>query len=159
MTLFELAEQLLAIRYVYENDEQITPAMLEAAELDVQQKIKNYCIVIKEITAERKAVQALKAQLYAREKALTKNLEFMKETLTNIQTELGLRKVEVEGHRSSFRKKPASAKVVDENAIPDQFKKVEVTYMKQKALDFFRLTGEVPEGFEIDETGEYIHVS
>lgn len=159
MTLFELSEQLKAVRDVYENDETITPEMLETAELDVKQKTKNYCIVIKEITTEKKAVRALKSELYAREKALGNNLDFMKETLTSIQRELGMKKVEVDGHRSSFRKKPASVQVVDENAISDEFKKVEVTIKKKEVMDLYRLTGEVAEGFEIDDTGEYIHVS
>ena len=159
MTLFELAEQLKAVREAYENDETITDEMLQAAELDVKQKIKNYCIVIKEIKAEKKAVASLKSELYAREKALSRNLDFMKHTLTNIQTELGLKKVEVDGHRSAFRKNPASVKIIDENVISDEFKKVETTIMKQPVMDLYRLTGEVPEGFEIDDTGEYIHVS
>ena len=159
MTLFELAEQLKAVREAYENDESITPEMLQAAELDVEQKIKNYCIVIKEIKAEQNAVKALKGKLYAREKSLVRNLDFMKDNLTNIQRELGLKKVQVEGHRSGFRKKPASVKVVDETAIHDDYKRVEISYHKQAVMDLYKLTGEVAEGFEIDDTGEYIHVS
>ena len=159
MTLFDLAEELIALREAYENDEPITPEMLDVAEMDVKEKIRNYCIIIKEIKAERQAVQHMKHGLIARERSLTNNLEFLLQTLHNVQDKLGIKKVNVDGHRASLCKKPAGVNIVDENAVADAFRKVTIEFRKAEAIRHFKDTGELPDGFELKDTETYVRVS
>ena len=159
MTLFDLAQELLALRDAYENDEPITPEMLDVAEMDVKEKIRNYCIVIKEIKAEREAVTHMKHALITRERALTNNLEFLLQTLHAVQNELGIKKVNVDGHRASLCNKPAGVNIVDENAVTDAFRKVTVEFRKADAIRHFKETGELPDGFALKDSETYVRVS
>ena len=159
MTLFDLAEELIALREAYENDEPITADMLEVAEMDVKEKIRNYCIIIKEIKAERQAVQNMRQALVTRERSLTNNLEFLMQTLHNVQSELGIKKVNIDGHRASLCQKPAGVNIVDETAVADAFRKVTIEFRKADAIRHFKETGELPEGFELKDTETYVRVS
>ena len=159
MTLFDLAEELIALREAYENDEPITPEMLEVAKMDVKEKIRNYCIVIKEIKAEREAVQNMRQALVSRERSLTNNLEFLLHTLHNVQSELGIKKVNVDGHRASLCRKPAGVNIVNEAAVADAFRKVTIEFRKAEAIRHFKETGELPDGFKMKENETYVRVS
>lgn len=161
MTLFELAEECRILRDLYQSDKEITAEMVELAELDLKEKIRNYCIIIKEIKAERAAVKDQREKLAARERSLTNNLEFLLKTLHNVQLELDLKKVTVDGHRSTITKKADGVRVVDEEAIDDEFKRVDVTVKIQKneAMRVFRETQKMPEGFELKDEETYVRVS
>lgn len=159
MKLFDLAENLKAVRTAYENDELITADMLACAEMDVKEKIRNYCIVVKEIKAEREAVKEAKRQLNARENALTRNLETLLGTLHNVQSELGIKNVNVDGHRSTLCRKTTGVTVTEPDDVTEEFTRTVVSYCLREALQTFKDTGTLPKGFQLKNEETYIRVS
>ena len=159
MKLFDLAEDLKYLRDVYQNDEAITDEMLQQAEMNVESKIRTYCILIKEMKAEQKAVSDQKRKLDDRRIAIGNNIDKVLGVLHNVQTELGLKTVTVDGHRSTLTAKAPALIIENEDDIPDEFIVNKRIVAKQLAKENFKETGEVPEGFTL-KTGEtYIRVS
>ena len=108
MDLYHLAEDVKFLRDAYQNDERITEKMLQQAEMNVEAKIRTYCILIKEMKAEQKAVSDQKRKLDGRRIALSNNIDKVLGVLHNVQTELGMKTVTVDGHRSTLTAKPIS---------------------------------------------------
>lgn len=159
MILYELAEELLYLRDAYQNDESITDDMLMRAEIALEQQVKSYCILVKEIKAEENAIADQKRKLTSRQSSLAGNREKILGALHNIQTEVNMPKVSVDGHRSSIVKKPRSITIEDESLIPDKYIQTKISYNRALVKSELKETGEVAEGFGLSEPETYIKVS
>ena len=108
MELFELADEFLHLRHAYQNDEDIDDAMLKQAEERLDEQVKAYCILVKEIKAEEKALADQKRKISERQSYLANNRERILGALHNIQTTIDKPKVSIDGHRSTVCKRPRS---------------------------------------------------
>lgn len=74
-----------------------------------------------------------------------------KEYVKNNMQILGINKIETEIGTISMAKSPASVEIIDEEKIPDEYKKIiqEIKIDKKAILNNFKETGEIIEGVKI----------
>ena len=159
MKLFDLADEFLHLRYAYQNDEDIDEDMLKQAEERLEEQVKAYCIIVKEIKAEEKALADQKRKISERQVSLTKNRNRLLGALHNIQTAVGKPKVSIDGHRSNICKKPRSVTIENEDLIGDDYVVVKTSFNKDLVKKQLKETGEIPEGFGLSKPETYIRVS
>lgn len=106
--------------------------------------VKNENVLIDVIDIEIKRLQDMK-------KAKQNGLDNFKKYVKENMEKLGLSKVETEIGTLSIAKSPISVEIVDEDKIPNKFKKIiqETKVDKTAIKDYFKETGEIVQGVNI----------
>ena len=106
--------------------------------------VKNENALVDAIDTEIKRLQDMK-------KAKQNRLDNFKKYVKENMEKLGLSKVETEIGTLSIAKSPVSVEIVDEDKIPNKFKKIiqETKVDKTAIKDYFKETGEIVEGVNI----------
>ena len=159
MEIYDLPDEFLHLRDAYQWDENIDDAMLKQIEERLDDQIKAYCILVKEIKAEEKALADQKRKITQRQSSLASNRERLLGALHNIQTAVNKPKVSIDGHRSTVCKKPRSITIEDESLISEKYKNIAVSYNKALVKTEMKETGEVAEGFGLSKPETYVRVS
>lgn len=111
-----------------ETGEIIDPELLDALQMERQQKIENVALWIKNLAADAVAYKAEKEAFAEREKAATKKLESLKNWLTQA---LEGQKFTTGRCAVTFRKSEA-VEIVSEEAIPQEYLTEKITYSPNK---------------------------
>ena len=127
MTLYELTEEVYRLYEFAEDpevDEEVFRDTLEALQGDIEVKAEAYGKVIKQMEADRKAIEAEIERLTARKERLVKSTATMKERLQQAFTALNVQKLKTDLFTFYIQKNPVSVVVDDPDAVPDEFFKV-----------------------------------
>ena len=153
LSLYELtSEHRLICEAIEEAGGEITPeieAMLAINEENFLTKAEGYAEIFAKYTQMAENAKARKAQLDTVQKIAENAVKRMKERIAQAMEEYNLPKVEVGLHKISFRTRHA-VEIIDEVAIPNQYKKVAVSVDK-KALREDLMAGILVEGAELKE--------
>lgn len=153
ISLYDLtSEHRLICDAIEEAGGEITPeieAMLAINEENFLTKAEGYAEIIAKYTILAENAKTRKAQCERVQKIAENTVKRMKERIAQAMEEYGLQKVECGLHKFCLRSSQV-VEITDEVAIPNHYKKVEVSVDK-KALRADLMTGVVIEGAELKE--------
>lgn len=117
---------------------------LQVKSNDIIGYYKNESALLDGIKTEIERLRTYKAMVEGR---IDRYKDYVK---NNMQT-LGINKIETEIGTISIAKSPASVEIIDEEKIPDEYKKIiqEIKIDKKAILSNFKETGEIIEGVKI----------
>lgn len=157
LRLYEIPARLRDIEEaIAEAEGEITPeveAELEALEETFERKVEYLALLSREARAEAKAVKEEEDRLAARRKAAENRERRLKEYAQHCMEAAGIDRVE--GERAKVRLQKSPPKVTwmgEEDAIPEEFRRVEVKPDLQLCRDRLKSGAELPEGFVVTES-------
>ena len=132
---------------------------LAALEIEFDDKIENCVAYLKNLRAEEEALSAEIKRLTARRNATRNKDESLKSyTLTEIEL-AGRLGVQVGVHKARLAKSQDAVIVLDENEVPDEFVKTERKVQKREILKWYKETGEILDGIEIETNRKHLRIS
>ena len=143
MTLYEIDRQILnAIEYGCdpETGEIIDAAALDALEMAKEEKTENIILLIKDLTAENKAISEEEQALAKRRRAGENRVEWLKNYL---MASLEGEKFKTPRCSASYRK-TASVSIIDESAIPSEYIRTKTEPNKMAIKDALKAGETVP---------------
>lgn len=155
-TLYELTENIQRIYQEIENGS-FTAEMIsikEIGESDIKSKILDYGRLIIELESETEAIKAELKRLSKRKAIREKAIEDMKTGLENCMGKLELKTVKDTTVTVLRRKKPDQLEIVNEDLIPDRFKKSTLEF-EEGALDtmsWLDIQGQFGDKVTLEET-------
>lgn len=132
-TLYELAGQFNHVAEMLvdeEIDQEVIIHTLESIDAAIEEKADNYAKLIKNQESDSKGIADEIKRLQARKQAKDNNIKNMKLSLQNAMNEIGKTKFKTELFSFNIQKNPVKVDIVDENLIPDEFKKIKIEYDK-----------------------------
>lgn len=132
MQLYQLTENYNNLLELLENeevDQEVLKESLDQVKEDINSKVENTALVIKSIDADIKTLDEEIKRLTARKKALERNVSNLKACLLDNMNLSGINKVKGKLITTSIRKSE-SVNIIDEKAIPSDFKKIEYKISK-----------------------------
>lgn len=153
--LYELTEMYQNISNLIEEDadnETLEKALDEITD-NIQIKAENMAKLIKSIEGNINALKDEEKRLQAKRKALENKVVSIKRYLEEQLKVMGLNKVQGNLFTVSIQKNPQSVNILNEDLIPEQFKKVvTTTKIDRKELLAALKEGQEIEGAEIKQT-------
>ena len=143
MTLFEINQQIInAIEFGCdpETGEIIDAAALDALEMAKEEKTENIILLIKDLTAENKAISEEEQALAKRRRAGENRVEWLKNYL---MASLDGEKFKTPRCSASYRK-TASVSIIDESAIPSEYIRTKTEPNKMAIKDALKAGETVP---------------
>lgn len=131
-TLYELSAQFNQVVEMLSEDE-FNPAVidtLEAIDMAIEDKADNYARLIKNQESNSKGIAEEIKRLQARKQSIDNSVKNMKLSLQNAMNEIGKTKFKTNLFSFNIQKNPISVNIVDENLIPDEFKKIKIEFDK-----------------------------
>lgn len=128
MNLYKIANQyqeILSNTFDQETGEinENAVALLEMAEHKVEEKGIAVASYIKNLDAERKAIEDAKKAMADREKALERRVEWLTNYLQSNMERCGINEIKSPYFGIKLKKCPLSVDIQDENIIPNDYKK------------------------------------
>jgi hypothetical protein len=150
MNLYKIANQyqeILSNTFDQETGEinENAVALLEMAEHKVEEKGIAVASYIKNLDAERKAIEDAKKSMADREKALERRVEWLTNYLQSNMERCGISEIKSPYFAIKLKKCPLSVNVEDENIIPSSYKKVKETI----SIDKLKIKEEILAGVVI----------
>lgn len=127
MTLYELTEELYRLYEFAEDpeiDEEVFRDTLEALQGDIEVKADGYGKVIRQLDADKKALDAEIERLTARKTAIDNRKKVMTEALYQAFKALDTQKLKTDLFTFYIQKNPVSVVIDDPEGVPDEFYKV-----------------------------------
>ena len=148
------------------NDEMENPATpeqirdnLTALGLEFDEKLENCLAYCKNLKAEEDAIADEIRRLTARKKALQNKQASIKEyTLAEIEATERMG-ITAGIHKGTIAKSRDAVVVLDEHAVPDRFVEIITKVDKREILDWYKRTGEIVAGTEIETDRRHLRVS
>ena len=132
---------------------------LAALEIEFDDKIENCIAYLKNLRAEEEALSAEIKRLTARRNATRNKDESLKSyTLAEI-TLAGRLGVQVGVHKAKLAKSQDAVIVIDENKVPDFYVKIERKVQKREILQWYKETGEILDGIDIETDRKHLRIS
>lgn len=131
-TLYELTGKFNQVAEMLTEDE-FNPAVidtLESLDLAIEDKADGYARLIKNQEADSKGIAEEIKRLQARKQAIDNSIKNMKLSLQNAMIEIGKTKFKTDLFSFNIQKNPAKVEIVNEELIPDQFKKIKIEFDK-----------------------------
>ena len=126
----------------------------------LQQKSQNIIGYTKNIELTIEAMKEEEARMSNNRKVLENKLTRFKQYVKECMENNGITKIETGLGTLSIAKSPASVEIVNEEAIPSEFKQEIVTVKvdKTKIKNNFKETGEIPDGVNIITTNTSLRI-
>lgn len=126
MKLYEYPKQFdaLVLEIVDDHDNVITDEMRErwnALEVEFRDKVEATAKVVKNVTAQRDALDAEGKRLRARAKTLDGKIKWLKSYIQECMTDAETDRIEGDVLTITIQNNAPSLRVLDESAIPDEF--------------------------------------
>lgn len=131
-TLYELTGKFNQVAEMLTEDE-FNPAVidtLESLDLAIEDKADGYARLIKNQEADSKGIAEEIKRLQARKQAIDNSIKNMKLSLQNAMIEIGKTKFKTDLFSFNIQKNPVKVEIVNEELIPDQFKKIKIEFDK-----------------------------
>ena len=133
-----------------ENDEEFGAMMTALDELqgELTEKADNIVRYIRNLSAEAEALKAEEAALFKKRKAAENKAERLKAYLAAQMTLCGFRELRAGLFKLRFQPTPPAIGIIDEAAIPEQYRKVKIEIDRLAIRDALKAGEEVP-GIEV----------
>lgn len=141
-TLYELTGKFNQVAEMLTEDE-FNPAVidtLESLDLAIEDKADGYARLIKNQEADSKGIAEEIKRLRTRKQAIDNSIKNMKLSLQNAMIEIGKTKFKTDLFSFNIQKDPVKVEIVNEELIPDQFKKIKIEFDKKAIKE----TGNIP---------------
>ena len=144
--------------------EEITPEdkakIEEELTMLLQQKSQNIIGYTKNIELTINAMKEEEDRIASNRKTLENKLTRFKQYVKECMENNGITKIETELGTLSIAKSPVSVEIVNEEAIPNNFKQEIITVKidKTKIKENFKETGEIPDGVNIITTNTNLRI-
>ncbi len=150
-TLYEIAwmyRQVLDMEP--ESDDEFGAMMTALDELqgELTEKADNIVKYIRNLSAEADVLKAEEAALYKKRKAAENKAERLKAYLAAQMTLCGLKELKAGLFKLRFQPTPPAISIIDEAAIPEQYRKVKIEIDRLAIRDALKAGEEVP-GIEV----------
>ncbi len=123
---------------------------LEALGGELEDKAVNVTKFLRNMEAVADAIKAAEESMAKRRKALENRVKWMKDYLKGNMEHTGISKIECPFFKLSIQKNPAAVNILDEAAIPEQFKEQVVSWKINKtAIKDAIKSGETVKGAEL----------
>jgi hypothetical protein len=106
---------------------------LESLSGELEDKAVNVAKFLRNMETMAEAIKNAEADMAKRRKALENRIQWLKTYLKDNMENCGLTKIECPYFKLSVQNNPEAVHIVDENAIPDQFKREVITWKIDKA--------------------------
>ena len=132
----------------------------EELAIQLQQKGSNIIGYTKNIELTIEAMKEEEDRISSNRKALENKLTRFKQYVKECMENNGITKIETGLGTLSIAKSPASVEIINEEAIPSEFKQEIVTIKvdKTKIKNNFKETGEIPDGVNIITTNTSLRI-
>lgn len=132
MKLYELtgAFNQIADMLEYDSENAAIIDTLESLDLAIEEKADGYAKLIRNQEASSKAFDEEIKRMRERKQAIDNNVKRMKLSLQNAMVEIGKTKFKTDLFSFNIQKNQPSVNIVDENLIPDEFKKIKIEFDK-----------------------------
>ncbi len=132
----------------------------EELAVQLQEKGSNIIGYTKNIELTINAMKEEEKRIAENRKSLESKLDKFKQYVKENMERLGITKIETGLGTLSIAKSPASVEIINEEAIPSEFKQEIVTVKidKTKIKNNFKETGEIPEGVNIITTNTSLRI-
>ncbi len=150
MKLYEIANEYEAILNEAINEEtgevnEIAIHKLDEVKVDVKEKAIAVASYIKNLQAERDAIEAARKAMAERESKLQKESEWLTKYLQENMERCGIKEISCAYFGIKLKKCPISVNVVNEDSVPDEYWKEKTTL----SLDKVRMREDINAGFSI----------
>lgn len=137
LRLYEIADQYqFILRDLYDEEtgeiSENTIAKLQELGDSLETKCINITRIFKQIDAEREAIEKERKAMAAREKSLKNQVDRLKDYLLSNMERCEIKKIECPQFVISLQKNPPSVDTYDESVIPEEYKKVTISFDLQK---------------------------
>lgn len=105
---------------------------LEALSGELEEKAVNVTKFLRNMEATAEAIKQAETEMAKRRKALENRVLWLKTYLKNSMENTGISKIECPYFKLSIQNNPASVNILDEEAIPEQFKEAVTTWKIDK---------------------------
>jgi len=158
LKMYEVPSQIHAC-YDHET-ETFNLDLIKKVEMDTKDKAIAYVCVIKNLAAEAHAVKAELDRLKSRLATLDQNQQSLTKALLFGMQALNIEEISNGVHKARRCQSPLRIDIVNEDAVPDAFKKIEtlVKIDKKAIADQIRANGEIPDGVEAHRD-EHLRIS
>lgn len=132
-TLYELTGQFNHVAEMLTDEhieQEVIIHTLESIDAAIEEKADNYAKLIKNQESDSKGIADEIKRLQARKQAKDNNIKNMKLSLQNAMNEIGKTKFKTELFSFNIQNNPVKVDIVDEDLIPDEFKKIKIEYDK-----------------------------
>ena len=132
-TLYELTGQFNHVAEMLTDEhieQEVIIHTLESIDAAIEEKADNYAKLIKNQESDSKGIAEEIKRLQARKQAKDNNIKNMKLSLQNAMNEIGKTKFKTELFSFNIQNNPVKVDIVDEDLIPDEFKKIKIEYDK-----------------------------
>lgn len=132
MKLYELTGAFNQVADMLEFDSENAAIIdtLESLDLAIEEKADGYARLIRNQEASSKAFDEEIKRMRERKQAIDNNVKRMKLSLQNAMVEIGKTKFKTDLFSFNIQKNQPSVNIVDENLIPDEFKKIKIEFDK-----------------------------
>lgn len=158
MKLYELADSYNAFLEAVDNGEIPNEAVadtLDSIEAAVEDKVEAIIVVIKNLQAESKALEAEEQSLKDRRKAKENRVEWLKNYLYSQMERMGMRKIETPRGVLAIKKNPESVVIDNEAELIDWLEKNRPEWLKYSAPAVSKK--DVLDAVKNGETIPYVH--
>jgi hypothetical protein len=137
MNLYKIANEYLSVldNIVNEETGEVDGSALERlneVKESAEQKSIALASYIKNIEAERKAIEGAKKEMAEREKSLQNKVEYLTDYLKENMERLSITEIKCPHFQIKLKKCPVSVDVYDEDALPEEYKKTKTVISLDK---------------------------
>jgi len=150
-SLYEIAGMYRSILDMEpESDEEYSAMMsaLDEVQVELMEKADHIVRYIRNLTAEADALKAEEAALYKKRKLAENKAERLKAYLAAQMTLCGLKELKAGLFKLKFQPTPPAISIINEAAIPEQYRKVKIEIDKLAIRDALKNGEDVP-GIEV----------
>jgi hypothetical protein len=137
LSLYQLSNNYLEALDFLTDPETDLPAevindTLESLGGELEDKAVNVAKFLRNMEAAAEAIKAAEADMAKRRKTLESRAKWLKDYLKGNMEACGISKIECPYFKIAIQKNPATVNILDESAIPDQFKEQVITWKIDK---------------------------
>lgn len=160
LSLYEIANAFPALMESEEITEEDKNKIKTELTMLLQQKSQNIIGYTKNIELTINAMKEEEDRMASNRKVLENKLARFKQYVKECMENNGITKIETGLGTLSIAKSPASVEIINEEAIPSEFKQEIVTVKidKTKIKNNFKETGEIPDGVNIVTTNTSLRI-
>ena len=159
-TLYDIKNRFIELMNNDELTEEEVNELGQVLATELQNKSANIIAYDRNINSWIDSLKNEIDRLTTMKKALEEKHEKFKGYVKSNMEQLGLKKIDTELGSLSITKNPVSVEIISENDVPSEFKQEIVTTKidKRAIAQWFKDTGEVPQGCSIIDNKTYLRI-
>ena len=125
MTLYQLTGQMLDLMELLEDpdvDPEVVNDTMDAVNMELEDKLDSYCVIIKELEAKADMLDKEKKRLDTRQKTVENSIKKLKQRMMLSMKLLGKKKVKTDKFSFTIKSNAPSLKIDDEAKVPAEYK-------------------------------------